>query len=79
RGANESALSCGFYLQWQEDNIPPQVVFEAPAAGDAFIEMNNKLRFYRQWALILSRRPRQRQVEQLAERLRTLGVDPETL
>lgn len=36
----------GSYLQWKEENIPPQVVFEVLSPGNTFTEMTNKLRFY---------------------------------
>ncbi len=36
----------GSYLQWKEENIPPQVVFEVLSPGNTFAEMTNKLRFY---------------------------------
>ncbi len=34
------------YLQWIEDNIPPQVVFEILSPGNTLKEMAQKLRFY---------------------------------
>ena len=36
----------GAYLQWQEENIPPQVVFEILSPGNTITEMSRKLRFY---------------------------------
>ncbi|MBD1842985.1 Uma2 family endonuclease [Cyanobacteria bacterium FACHB-63] len=36
----------GSYLQWREDNIPPQVVFEILSPGNTQREMNRKLLFY---------------------------------
>ncbi len=36
----------GSYLQWQEDNIPPQVVFEILSPGNTLREMAQKLKFY---------------------------------
>jgi Uma2 family endonuclease len=36
----------GSYKQWQEDNIPPQVVFEILSPGNTRAEMNRKLLFY---------------------------------
>lgn len=36
----------GSYLQWREDNIPPQVVFEILSPGNTPREMNRKLLFY---------------------------------
>jgi Uma2 family endonuclease len=36
----------GSYLQWIEDNIPPQVVFEILSPGNTLKEMAQKLRFY---------------------------------
>ena len=34
------------YRQWQEDNIPPQVVFEILSYGNDTKEMDRKLEFY---------------------------------
>ena len=36
----------GSYKQWQEDNIPPQVVFEILSPSNTEAEMTRKLRFY---------------------------------
>jgi Uma2 family endonuclease len=36
----------GSYKQWQEDNIPPQVVFEILSPSNNDEEMNRKLEFY---------------------------------
>lgn len=36
----------GSYKQWEEDNIPPQVVFEILSPGNTPAEMNRKLLFY---------------------------------
>jgi Uma2 family endonuclease len=36
----------GSYLQWIEENIPPQVVFEILSPGNTLKEMAQKLRFY---------------------------------
>jgi Uma2 family endonuclease len=36
----------GSYKQWEEDNIPPQVVFEILSPGNTKREMNRKLLFY---------------------------------
>ena len=36
----------GSYLQWQEANIAPQVVFEILSPGNTLTEMANKLKFY---------------------------------
>ncbi len=36
----------GSYKQWQEDNIPPQIVFEILFPGNTRAEMNRKLLFY---------------------------------
>jgi Uma2 family endonuclease len=36
----------GSYKQWEEDNIPPQVVFEILSPGNNKAEMNRKLLFY---------------------------------
>ena len=36
----------GSYMQWKEDNIAPQVVFEILSPGNTQAEMNKKLLFY---------------------------------
>ena len=36
----------GSYIQWIEDNVPPQVVFEILSPGNTLKEMAQKLRFY---------------------------------
>lgn len=36
----------GSYKQWEEDNIPPQVVFEILSPGNTRTEMDRKLLFY---------------------------------
>jgi Uma2 family endonuclease len=36
----------GSYMQWKENNIPPQVVFEVLSPGNRRAEMNKKLLFY---------------------------------
>jgi Uma2 family endonuclease len=36
----------GSYRQWQENNQPPQVVFEILSPGNTFKEMTKKLKFY---------------------------------
>lgn len=36
----------GSYLQWKEDNIPPQVVFEVLSPSNTLKEMGRKLLFY---------------------------------
>lgn len=36
----------GAYLQWHEDGIAPQVVFEVLSPSNTVTEMNRKLRFY---------------------------------
>ena len=36
----------GSYMQWKEDNIAPQVVFEILSPGNTQTEMNKKLLFY---------------------------------
>jgi Uma2 family endonuclease len=42
----DSFASRGSYKQWQEDNIPPQVVFEILSPSNTRAEMNRKLLFY---------------------------------
>ncbi len=41
----------GSYLQWLEDNIPPQVVFEILSPGNTFTEMHRKLHFYERYGV----------------------------
>jgi len=41
----------GSYMQWQEDNIPPQVVFEVLSPGNTVIEMIKKLEFYQRYGV----------------------------
>lgn len=39
------------YLQWQEDNIAPQVVFEILSPGNRAAEMISKFRFYERYGV----------------------------
>jgi len=39
----------GSYRQWEEDNIPPQVVFEVALPGNTEAEWDAKLKFYQQY------------------------------
>ncbi|MHC5597938.1 MAG: Uma2 family endonuclease, partial [Nostoc sp.] len=39
------------YLQWNEDNIPPQVVFEILSPGNTLKEMTKKLHFYQRYGV----------------------------
>ncbi len=41
----------GSYLQWQEDHIPPQVVFEVLSPSNTLTEMNRKLLFYARYGV----------------------------
>lgn len=41
----------GSYRQWQEDNIPPQVVFEILSPGNTVTEMSRKLLFYQHYGV----------------------------
>ncbi|MGA1264079.1 MAG: Uma2 family endonuclease [Prochlorothrix sp.] len=41
----------GSYLQWKEDNIAPQVVFEVLSPGNTLGEMARKLEFYRRYGV----------------------------
>ena len=41
----------GSYRQWQEDNIPPQVVFEILSPSNTNPEMQRKLEFYEQYGV----------------------------
>ncbi|MEM8604350.1 MAG: Uma2 family endonuclease [Cyanobacteria bacterium P01_H01_bin.121] len=40
------------YLQWQEDNIPPQVVFEIVSPGNTVQELQKKQEFYVQYGVL---------------------------
>ncbi len=39
------------YLQWKEDDIPPQVVFEILSPGNTVIEMARKFQFYQRYGV----------------------------
>ena len=41
----------GSYMQWQEDNIPPQVVFEILSPGNTAKEMIAKYKFYERYGV----------------------------
>jgi Uma2 family endonuclease len=41
----------GCYKQWEEDNIPPQVVFEILSPGNTHTEMLRKLFFYQNYGV----------------------------
>jgi Uma2 family endonuclease len=41
----------GSYKQWEEDNIPPQVVFEVASPGNTQAEWDAKLAFYEQYGI----------------------------
>ena len=41
----------GSYKQWEEDNIPPQVVFEVASSGNTQAEWDAKLGFYEQYGV----------------------------
>ncbi len=41
----------GSYMQWREDNIPPQVAFEILSPGNRQTEMNKKLLFYERYGI----------------------------
>jgi Uma2 family endonuclease len=41
----------GSYLQWREDGIAPQVVFEILSPGNTIREMNRKFRFYEKYGV----------------------------
>lgn len=41
----------GSYLQWREDNIAPQVVFEVLSPGNTLTEMAKKLAFYNRYGV----------------------------
>lgn len=41
----------GSYMQWREDNIPPQVVFEILSPGNTLLAMAKKFRFYERYGV----------------------------
>jgi Uma2 family endonuclease len=41
----------GSYLQWREDGLAPQVVFEVLSPGNTAAEMTRKFRFYEQYGV----------------------------
>ena len=41
----------GSYKQWEEEGIPPQVVFEVLSPGNRVEEMLRKFRFYEQYGV----------------------------
>lgn len=41
----------GSYKQWEEDNIPPQVVFEILSPGNRLKEMTQKFKFYERYGV----------------------------
>lgn len=41
----------GSYKQWEEDNIPPQVVFEILSPGNRLAEMVRKFKFYERYGV----------------------------
>ncbi|HIK10600.1 MAG TPA: Uma2 family endonuclease [Oscillatoriaceae cyanobacterium M33_DOE_052] len=41
----------GSCLQWKEDNIPPQVVFEVLSPGNTIVEMTKKFQFYQEYGV----------------------------
>jgi Uma2 family endonuclease len=41
----------GSYKQWEEDNIPPQVVFEVASPGNTQAEWDAKLAFYERYGI----------------------------
>jgi len=41
----------GSYMQWREDNIAPQVVFEVLSPGNTSSEMSRKFGFYQQYGV----------------------------
>ncbi|GIV15048.1 MAG: hypothetical protein KatS3mg022_0483 [Armatimonadota bacterium] len=41
----------GSYKQWEEDNIPPQVVFEVWSPGNRLSQMLEKMDFYRRYGV----------------------------
>lgn len=42
----------GSYLQWRENNLPPQVVFEILSPGNSLTEMAKKLEFYNYYGVL---------------------------
>ncbi|MFM9960921.1 MAG: Uma2 family endonuclease [Planctomycetaceae bacterium] len=41
----------GSYKQWEENNLPPQVVFEVLSPGNRLGEMTRKFAFYNEWGV----------------------------
>ncbi|MFZ1640951.1 MAG: Uma2 family endonuclease [Candidatus Contendobacter sp.] len=41
----------GSYMQWREDGLAPQVVFEVMSPGNTVAEMTRKFRFYEQYGV----------------------------
>ncbi|MGF1528968.1 MAG: Uma2 family endonuclease [Candidatus Competibacterales bacterium] len=41
----------GSYRQWEEDNLPPQVVFEILSPANSYLEMENKRAFYQRYGV----------------------------
>jgi Uma2 family endonuclease len=41
----------GSYRQWEEGNVPPQVVFEVLSPGNRYGEMRRKFRFYERYGV----------------------------
>ncbi len=41
----------GSYMQWREDGLAPQVVFEVMSPGNTMAEMTRKFRFYEQYGV----------------------------
>jgi Uma2 family endonuclease len=41
----------GSYKQWEEDNIPPQVVFEILSPGNLLKDMAKKFKFYERYSV----------------------------
>jgi Uma2 family endonuclease len=42
----------GSYLQWRENNMPPQIVFEVWSPGNTLQEMDDKLRWYERYGVL---------------------------
>ena len=60
----------GSYKQWEEEDIPPQVVFEVASPGNTQAEWDAKLAFYEQYGVLEYYTNRASEVHQLPPSLR---------
>lgn len=64
------------YKQWEEDNIPPQVVFEVLSPSNRLSEMVDRFLFYQRFG-VEEYEEAEARAERLAAKLRELGIEPE--